>query len=100
MNRLNKIERLKDALHDSDYKAIKHSEGWIADEEYADTRAERQAIRDEINQIENMTDAEYWEAFPDEVEPPFEGEAEDFNEIPDNDYDAEATEGLDGSSTD
>ena len=76
MDRLNKIERLKDALHDTDYKAIKHSEGWITDEEYADVKAERQAIRDEINLVENMTDAEYWEAYPEEVEvaEPLDGE--------------------------
>lgn len=66
MNRLNKIERLKDALHDTDYKAIKHSEGWLTDAEYEETRLGRQAIRDEINLVENMTDAEYWEAYPEE----------------------------------
>ena len=88
MDKLNYIERLKDALHDTDYKAIKHSEGWITDEEYTEVKAERQAIREEINRIEGMSDSEYYEAYPDEVE-------EDFNEIPDNDYN-ELEKPLDG----
>jgi hypothetical protein len=46
MDRLNYIERLKDELHASDYKAIKHSEGWLSDEDYEETRLERQGIRD------------------------------------------------------
>ena len=67
MDRLNKIERLKDELHDSDYKAIKHSEGWLSDEEYAECKAERQSIREEINRIEEMTDEEFYEAYPEEL---------------------------------
>ena len=66
MDKNNKIERLKDSLHDTDYKAIKHSEGWLTDEEYAETKAERQAIRNEINTIQGMTDEEYYEAYPEE----------------------------------
>lgn len=68
MDRLNKIERLKDALHDTDYKAIKHSEGWLSEEDYAETKAERQAIRNEINTIEAMTEDEFYEAYPEERE--------------------------------
>ena len=63
-------ERLKDSLHDTDYKAIKHSEGWLTDEEYAEIRAERQAIRNEINTIQGMTDEEYYEAYPEELVEP------------------------------
>ena len=83
MDRLNKIERLKDALHDTDYKAIKHSEGWLSEEDYAETKAERQAIRDEINTIEGMTDEEYYEAYPEvreveeELEEPLNEEEND-----------------------
>lgn len=47
-----KILNLKQQLQETDYKAIKYSEGWLTDEEYAETRAERQRIRDEINQLE------------------------------------------------
>ena len=46
------IIALKQQLQASDYKAIKYSEGWLTDEEYAETKAERQRIRDEINRLE------------------------------------------------
>lgn len=77
MDRLNYIERLKDELYATDYKAIKHSEGWLSEEDYAETKAERQAIRDEINQIEAMTEEEFYEAYPDEREE--EAPSEDFD---------------------
>lgn len=69
MDRLNYIERLKDALHDTDYKAIKHSEGWISDEDYEEIRIERQEIRNLINTIEGMTEEEFYENYPEELEP-------------------------------
>jgi hypothetical protein len=47
-----KILALKDELQKTDYKAIKYSEGWLTDEEYAETKAERQYIREEINRLE------------------------------------------------
>ena len=47
-----KILNLKRQLQETDYKAIKHSEGWLTEEEYAETKAERQRIRDEINRLE------------------------------------------------
>lgn len=43
---------LKQELMQSDYKAIKYAEGWLTDEEYAEVKAERQRIRDEINRLE------------------------------------------------
>ena len=43
---------LKAQLAASDYKAIKHSEGLISEEDYAPIKAERQAIRDQINELE------------------------------------------------
>ena len=89
MDRLNKIERLKDALHDTDYKAIKHSEGWLSEEDYAETKAERQTIRNEINTIEGMTDEEYYEAYPKEREE--EVPSEDF-EPSDETYDIDVVE--------
>ena len=66
MNRLNKIERLKDSLYATDYKAIKHSEGLISDEDYQPIKEERQSIRAEINKVEAMTEEEYYEAYPEE----------------------------------
>lgn len=46
------IMLLKNRLKETDYKAIKYSEGWLTDEEYAETKAERQRIREEINRLE------------------------------------------------
>lgn len=67
MDRLNYIERLKDELHASDYKAIKHSEGLISDEDYQPIKEERQLIRAEINKVEAMTEEEYYDAYPEEM---------------------------------
>lgn len=47
-----RIQELKQFLINSDYKAIKHSEGLLTDEEYAPIKAQRQAWRDEINELE------------------------------------------------
>ena len=47
-----KIDILKLKLQESDYKAIKYAEGILSEEEYAPIKAERQAIRDEINKLE------------------------------------------------
>jgi predicted transcriptional regulator len=40
------------ALKESDYKAIKFAEGHYTEEAYASVKAERQALRDEYNQLE------------------------------------------------
>lgn len=53
-----RILALKDELRKTDYKAIKYSEGWLTDEEYAETKAERQRIREEINRLEQELSAE------------------------------------------
>ncbi|MBQ7128837.1 MAG: hypothetical protein IJO19_02490 [Clostridia bacterium] len=50
------IEMLKQQLKDTDYKAIKFAEGFISDEDYAETKALRQAWRDEINRLESEGD--------------------------------------------
>lgn len=52
MQRAQRIEELKQQLFASDYKALKYAEGWISAEEYAPIKAERQALRDEINELE------------------------------------------------
>lgn len=69
MDKLNYIERLKDELHASDYKAIKHSEGLISDEDYQPIKEERESIRAEINKVEVMTEEEYYDAYPEEMLP-------------------------------
>ena len=52
LNKQFQIDLLKKKLADTDYKAIKYAEGIISDEEYAPIKAERQRIRDEINELE------------------------------------------------
>lgn len=47
-----RIARLKQFLQDSDYTVIKIAEGAATLEEYADVIAQRQAWREEINQLE------------------------------------------------
>jgi hypothetical protein len=72
MDRKNKIERLKDELYAGDYKVVKNAEllakGMSAEYDVDALHEERQAIRDEINLIQGMTDEEYYDAYPDEVE--------------------------------
>ena len=68
MDKLNDIERLKDELYATDYKAIKHSEGLISDEDYQPIKEERQLIRAEINKVEVMTEEEYNLEYPQEEE--------------------------------
>ena len=50
--RLARIGELRTLLAESDYKAIKYAEGWITAEDYAEVKAQRQAWRDEINELE------------------------------------------------
>ena len=66
MDKSNYIERLKDSLYATDYKAIKHSEGLISDEDYQPIKEERELIRAEINKVEAMTEEEYYDAYPEE----------------------------------
>lgn len=72
MDKLNRIERLKDELYAGDYKVVKNAEllakGLSAEYDVDALHEERQAIRNEINRIMGMTDEEYYEAYPDEVE--------------------------------
>ena len=48
----NRISELKQKLQETDYKAIKYSEGELSAEEYAETKAQRRAWREEINKLE------------------------------------------------
>jgi hypothetical protein len=47
-----RINALKGLLERTDYKAIKHSEGIISDEDYAPTKAQRQEWRTEVEALE------------------------------------------------
>ena len=46
------IEQCKAQLSVTDYQAIKHSEGLISEEDYAPIKAQRQALRERINALE------------------------------------------------
>lgn len=51
------IAELKANLDATDYQAIKYAEGWITAEDYAPIKAQRQAWRDRINELEGTEDA-------------------------------------------
>ena len=53
-NTLQEIADTKLELKKSDYKAIKHSEGLIPDEDYADIRAAREQLREHIRYLEKL----------------------------------------------
>lgn len=46
------IERLKNMLQSTDYKAIKYAEGQMTESEYAKTKTDRQNWRNKINELE------------------------------------------------
>ena len=48
------IAELKAKLDATDYQAIKYAEGFLSDEEYAEMKAQRQAWRDRINELEAL----------------------------------------------
>ena len=48
----NRIAELKQKLQETDYKAIKYAEGELSEEEYAETKTQRRAWREEINKLE------------------------------------------------
>ena len=48
------IAELKAKLEATDYQAIKYAEGLLSDEEYAEMKAQRQAWRDRINELEAL----------------------------------------------
>lgn len=50
------LAAIKTQLAATDYKALKYAEGWISEEEYAPIKAERQALRNKINELEGATD--------------------------------------------
>ena len=46
------IAGLKQILTSNDYKALKFAEGQISATDYEDTKQQRQALRDKINELE------------------------------------------------
>lgn len=51
-DRFLEIQDLKSKLSSTDYEAIKYAEGWMTETEYAPIKAQRQAWRDRINELE------------------------------------------------
>ena len=67
-------------LNQTDYKALKHSEGRISDEDYAAISAQRQQWRDDINEAQRQLDQLTREEAPvvtEEPEPEVEEEPEE-----------------------
>jgi len=52
--RTERIKVLKRFLSETDYKAIKYAEGQMSEQEYAETKAQRQTWREEINTLEHQ----------------------------------------------
>ena len=46
------INACKNLLEQTDYKALKHSDGALTDEEYEPTKKQREELRERINQLE------------------------------------------------
>ena len=46
------IAKLKRQLAKTDYKAIKYAEGLISDEDYAEIKAYRESLREQIRELE------------------------------------------------
>lgn len=74
MNRLQKIQNLKEELQSSDYIALKAFEGRDVSE-HGDWQQRRQDIRDSINALQAMSDSQYYELYPEEKD-----EVQDNNE--------------------
>ena len=53
-----RIIELKQLLQQTDYQAIKYAEGYFTEEEYAPIKEQRQAWRNEINQLESELEQE------------------------------------------
>ncbi len=49
---LEEIAGLKEELSRTDYKALKYMEGWLSEAEYTPIKAQRQALRERINELE------------------------------------------------
>lgn len=67
MTRLQKIQKLKEELQSTDYIALKAYEGRDVSE-HGDWQQRRQDIRDSINSLQQLSDEEYYEAYPEEKE--------------------------------
>lgn len=65
MNRLQKIQELKEELQSTDYIALKAYEGRDVSE-HGNWQQRRQDIRDSINALQAMSDEEYYSKYPEE----------------------------------
>lgn len=55
MDKNSEITALKILLRDSDYKALKHADGALSDEEYRPIKEQRAAWRTRINELELLS---------------------------------------------
>lgn len=56
-----RIEALKQLLDNTDYQAIKYAEGQITPKDYEPIKSMRQQWRDEINELEEVSNAAHTE---------------------------------------
>lgn len=72
MDRLQKIQKLKEDLFNTDYKVSKCAECFMLGIELpyslADLVEERNSMRSEINTLEALSDESYYEIYPDEID--------------------------------
>ena len=54
MSANSEIRELKQKLNETDYQAIKYAEGVLSEDKYSGTKAQRQAWRDRINELERL----------------------------------------------
>lgn len=67
MTRLQKIQELKEQLQSTDYIALKAYEGRDVSE-HGDWQQQRQNIRDSINELQQLSDEEYYDKYPEEID--------------------------------
>lgn len=65
MTRLQKIQQLKEELQSTDYIALKAYEGRDVSE-HGNWQQRRQDIRDSINELQQLSDEEYYSKYPEE----------------------------------
>lgn len=77
------IDVCKRNLKATDYKAIKHSEGLISDEDYEEIKAQRESWRADINSYEEMIANEEYDV-PEEVIDELIDEVEELIDVDDS----------------
>lgn len=62
------INAFKLLLNQTDYKSLKHADGALTDEQYEETRLQRQSYRDAINELEEEQESREKAAEAEQIE--------------------------------